>query len=258
MQQLCAIVDTDRYPIDRPESSAYLALVEHGRAMLRDRSVFSLPGFVRPAALADMQHEARGLVPAGCHNKRLRDAIERDKPYPTPVSVSCIGLDQMHTSSAMRAVFYADELTNFIGALLDRAPYYRSTDPMASCMVTALDVDDELGWHFDSNDGVVTLMLEHCEAGGLFEYVSGARGLSDSQFEEILDDKSTSVERLKHVAGALTLFNGHDALHRVSPVVAGPPRLTLIFSYDSEPDQVFSETVRMGFFGRLEPMEDRP
>jgi hypothetical protein len=203
-----------------------------------------------------MQVEARTLVPVGYHKTRRRDSIGRDTPYATRVSMSALGLDQMNRSSPMRELFFSDALTKFIGALLSRNPYYRSADPMAGCMVTALGVGDELGWHFDSNDGVVTLTLEQPDAGELFEYVRHARGVDQFQFEKIIANTANTIVRLKHEASALTLFNGHHALHRVSPVQSGPDRLTLIFSYDSQPGQIFPESVRRGFFGRVEPVAE--
>jgi len=258
MHDIEQLVDTACYPIHEPESPRYETLITQGRLRLKNDAVFSLPGFIRTEILDAMQCEARALIPAGYHKVREREAIGRNVPYPTRVSSNCIGLDQMFIASRMRSLFFSDALTSFIGALLNRHPYYRTEDPMASCMITALGVDDELGWHFDSNDGVVTLMLEHSDEGGLFEFVANARDLGDVEFEKILTNTSTAISRLKHEAGALTLFNGHRALHRVSPVASGPARLTLIFSYDSEPGQIFSESVRRGFFGRIEPLPTPP
>ena len=41
---------------------------------------------------------------------------------------------------------------------------------MVGCMLTVLGAGDELGWHFDANDGVVSLMLQEAGAGGAFEF----------------------------------------------------------------------------------------
>jgi len=44
---------------------------------------------------------------------------------------------------------------------------------------------DELGWHFDGADSVVTLMLQAPTAGGQFEYVPMLRSADDENQEGV-------------------------------------------------------------------------
>ena len=69
-------------------------------------------------------------------------------------------------------------LADFVAAVLDRSPFYRCADPVVSCMLTVCRPADELGWHYDPNDGVVSLMLQEADAGVAFEFAPGIRAYS--------------------------------------------------------------------------------
>ena len=250
------IVDLERYPIAEPESPAAGALVRAGRDRLATTGVFTLPGFIRPAALSAMQGEADRLCPDSFRRVDYRIGCPPGMGDKTRLSLGCVGYDQMSPGSGMRRLFLWDGLTRFVSEVLERRPYFRSADPIASCMVTEFAAGDELGWHFDPNDGVVTLMLRSAGAGGAFEYVPNARRRDDlpALIDAALAGECGLVQELDVEPGTLTLFNGRQSLHRVAPVEATPSRLMLVLSYDSAPGQQFSEDVRMRFFGRRRPL----
>jgi predicted 2-oxoglutarate/Fe(II)-dependent dioxygenase YbiX len=52
-------------------------------------------------------------------------------------------------------------------------------------------------------------------------------------------------------AGALVLFRGRYALHRVTPVEGTRPRLLAALSYDPEPGRTLTEHTRKIFYGRV-------
>jgi predicted 2-oxoglutarate/Fe(II)-dependent dioxygenase YbiX len=58
-------------------------------------------------------------------------------------------------------------------------------------------------------------------------------------------------ERLTMDAGALVLFRGRNAIHRVAPVEGSRTRVLVVLAYNSEPGTSLSESARMTFFGRL-------
>ena len=254
------LIDLERYPLSERASPAADALVRRGRSRLAAHGVFTLPGFVRPAALAAMQAEADRLSPEAFRRLDHRNGFPGGLGERTRVSLGCVGFDQMPAGSGMRRLFEWPGLTRFVSEVLERRPCYRSADPIASCMVTELAPGDELGWHFDPNDGIVTLMLRSAGAGGAFEYAPNVR--HRDELPAIVDDalagKGAHLRELDVGPGTLTLFNGSQCLHRVAPVASAPSRLMLIFSYDSAPDQVFGDEVRLRFFGRRKPLAARP
>ena len=253
---IAGIVDLERYPVADVDSTAARALVREGRRRLAAEGVLALPGFIRPDALATMQAEADVLCGEAFRRVEHRNGFPPGMGAATRVSLGCAGYDQMPAESLMRRLFLWDGLTRLVSGVLDRRPCYRSADPIASCMVTELAPGDELGWHFDANDGIVTLMLRSAGAGGAFEYAPNVRHRGDlpAIIEGALADRREDVLELDTRPGTLTLFNGFSSLHRVAPVAAAPSRLMLVFSYDSAPGQVFGEEVRMRFFGRRRPL----
>ncbi len=68
-------------------------------------------------------------------------------------------------------MYESDALTEFVGAALGVDPIYRQADEIGALTVMTYGPGDELGWHFDNADFVVTLMLQASAAGGAFEYV---------------------------------------------------------------------------------------
>ena len=156
----------------------------------------------------------------------------------------------------MRRFYFFDGLTRFVSEVLERHPFYRSADPIASCLVTEFAPGDELGWHFDPNDGVVTLMLRPAGAGGAFEYVPNVRHRDDlpAIIEDTLAGECGDLRELDVQPGTLTLFNGGRSMHRVAPVTASPSRRMLTLSYDSAPEQHFGEEIHLRFFGRRKPL----
>ena len=259
ISDIAGIVDLDRYPVSDIETPAARALVREGRRRLAADGVLALPGFIRPAALSAMQEEADALCRQAFRRIEHRNAFPSGMGEETRVSLGCVGYDQMPAESLVRRLFLWDGLTDLVSEVLERRPCYRSSDPIAACMVTELVPGDELGWHFDPNDGIVTLMLRSAGAGGAFEHVPNVRERDDlpAIIEDALKQRGEDVIELDTQPGTLTLFNGFQSLHRVAPVTAVPSRLMSIFSYDATPGQVFSNEIRMRFFGRRQPIAAR-
>jgi hypothetical protein len=53
-------------------------------------------------------------------------------------------------------------------------------------------------------------------------------------------------------AGALVLFRGRNAIHRVAPVEGTRTRMLVVLAYNGEPGVSLSESARMTFYGRLQ------
>ena len=263
-EQINDIVDLDRYPIADADAPDARALIEEGRRRLADDGLFTLPGFIRPPSLTRMQTESNALVARGHYHERYRDGIhpgEIEFSHASRVSVTCTGLDEMGPGSDMRGLYLWDGLTDFIAEVLERHPYYRSADAIVGCMLTAFGVGDELGWHFDGNDGVVSLVLQEAGEGGAFEFAPFVWKGDDGGIEAVDAVMAGCFEglvRARYEPGTLSLFQGSRSLHRVAPVVSNPQRIMLLFSYESQPGQQFPDSLRSHFFGRTEPVSQRP
>jgi hypothetical protein len=87
----------------------------------------------------------------------------------------------------VRALYESDELRAFVGRALEIEPIFRSDDPLGALNLMYYGPGDELGWHFDSADFVVTLMLQAPAAGGSFEFVPMLRSVDDRNDEGVRD-----------------------------------------------------------------------
>lgn len=257
---LANIVDIDRYPIADLTRPVGRALVDDCRRQLHETGVCLLPGFVRQAALAAMIGEARSLAPDAHHTEHWRSVdydpdANRDGPTPraTRASIGAVAYDCMTSESLLRGLYESGDLTAFIAAALGVEALYRCADPLTACMLTVAGDVDELGWHYDPNDGVVSLLLQSAATGGDFEFARGSRdhGAATPALENaIMDGRHDGVARLPLAPGTLSLFNGHRSLHRVAPISGDQPRIIALFSYSDHPGYVFSGKIHQNFFGR--------
>ena len=72
----------------------------------------------------------------------------------------------MVADAAIRALYEWDSLLTFVAAALNKHPFYRNADPLGGLNVVYYKQGDELGWHFDRAEFVVTLMLQPAAVGG--------------------------------------------------------------------------------------------
>ncbi len=258
------LIDLARYPLHEPEGAAYRELVRAGRLRLGEDGALALPGFATPDAAAAMAREAEALLPGAyyCtqdHNPYLV-ADDPDLPAAHPrnrAQVSdkgCIADDRIAADSALRALYDWPPLRAFIAAVLGVDTLYPYADPLGSLNINVFAPGQQLGWHFDNADFVTTLMLRPAEAGGRYEYAPSLRRPEDETYDavaRVLDGAREGVRALDMEAGALVVFRGRYALHRVTPVEGEAPRLLAVLSYDPEPGKMLTEHTRKIFYGRV-------
>ncbi len=262
------LIDLARYPLDAPDSAAYRELLEDGRARLAEDGAVALPGFATAAAVAVLVREAEALLPrayycAQDHNPYLiandpDRAPEHPRNRAQLSDQGCLADDLIPRDAALRALYDWPGLRGFIAALQGVEALHPYADPLGSLNINVFDAGQQLGWHFDNADFVTTLMIRPAEAGGIYEYVPGLRGPGRDDFEAVgraldgaLDGVGQGPRVLDMEAGALVLFRGRYALHRVTPVESGPPRLLAVLSYDPEPGKMLTEHTRKIFDGRV-------
>ena len=90
---------------------------------------------------------------------------------------------------------------------------------------------DELGWHVDNADFVVTLMLQPSTSGGAFEYVPMLRSADDPNpdgVRALLSGDRAGVRALSPAPGTPALFRGRLSPHRVTPISGSIPRINAV------------------------------
>jgi hypothetical protein len=257
------IVDLDRYPIDRPSSTACRELVAQARASLADPGAFVLEGFLRPTGLASVLGQADAMAANAFHSSSPHNVllVPPDPAYPPDHArnrlvrsdKSVLADDQLPTDSPLRRIYTSDHVRAFLCAALGVESLYPFEDPLAPINVSFYGEGEELGWHFDNSPFAVTLLLRDAATGGIFEYVPNLRGDTPEAYaalSRILDGDQQGVRELRQSRGALVLFKGARSLHRVTPCGGPIPRTIAVLSYSPAPGRSLEEHTRLLFYGR--------
>jgi len=254
------LINLARYPIADLASPAARGVISDGRAQLARNGLCLLHDFLEPGALALMAQEACSLLPfayykdegmMGDGSGRLNG---RRLPRPSRNAAAAIAYDRLAPASPIRRLYEWDGLVGLFRELLGVERFYRCADPIISCLLIYYGDGDELGWHFDPNNGVVTLLLQAPEQGGEFEFVPDIRRHDTEDFPaiaHIMDGAREGVITAPIRPGTLSLFQGVDSLHRVTRVTGPRPRIMLTMSFDTEPGAQFSPEIRRRYSGRV-------
>ena len=257
------LVDLRRYPIhDLAGTGA--PLVERCRRELAATGACELPGFVTAEATERMAKESETLVGTG-HFAETRATVylglpDASLPATHPrgrlggrSAVEAIAYDLIPPAHALRQLYEWDGLLDFVAAALAKPKLYRYADPFGALNVAAMKDGDELQWHFDQTDFVVSIALRDAVHGGDFEYTPLIRSRDDERYDDVqavLDGDRTQVRTIPMTPGTLLLFEGRNSMHRVTPIGGSPPRLVALLAYDTRPDTVSTELLRRARYGR--------
>jgi hypothetical protein len=259
------IVDLGRYPIDRLGDPAGCALVARARAGLREAGACDLPGFLLPAAIDAAVESALSVRGRAFRTEQTHDvefsglpaeSLPEGDPRRTRIRSAKSGtaLDDIPAGSPVLSLYQSDALLRFVGAALEIDPLFRSDDPLGALNYMYYEPGDELGWHFDNADFVVTLLLQAPEAGGGFEFVPMLRSegeRNDEGVRALLAGDRSSIRSMSGEPGTLALFRGRWSPHRVTPVDGSRTRINAVLSYARAPGhRLGDETYRL-FYGRI-------
>ncbi len=260
-----SIVDTTRYPINCPGTEAFDRVVEYCRDGLDSDGCAVIGQFLRSDALETITNECSALR-ANAH------AVNRPwYPYPPYDHVTdgnwpsghprrqlrkrqnrFVAYDLLGSSSLLRLLYESAEMTNFIRSVLGYDKLYPYGDPLGACTLSIQEEGEQLPWHFDLTHFIVSLLIVAPEHGGRFNYAPRLRSDDDEHYEEVsrlLDGESRFVD-LDLRPGDLQLFEGRNAMHRVTAPESGSWRCIALLAYCSEPDVIGSNEMQMNLFGR--------
>jgi len=148
-------------------------LAERCRAELESRGYCELVDFVGETGLAAMAGEARGLAPlAHRHDGAATPYLEIPESHWPPqhprltfgeYALGAVAYDLIPADSSLRALYESDVLMDFLAECLGVNRLYRYADPLGACNVAVMSDGDELEWHFDQTDFVVSIALQSSE-----------------------------------------------------------------------------------------------
>ncbi len=172
-----------------------------------------------------------------------------------------VAYDIVPRTSPLRQLFEWDPMKDLIQAVLNRGPIYRYADPFGALNLAVMGEGDQLQWHFDQTDFVVSLAIQSAESGGDFEVAPRIRQPDDECYDDVaavLAGSRSQVQTLAMTAGTLLVFEGRYSLHRVSPVTGPRWRHVGLLAYDTKPGTMGSDLLRADRYGRTSPFAEPP
>jgi hypothetical protein len=241
--------------------------VDAGRAQLASTGACEIAAFVRADALPMFVDDARRLAPLAHRSGGLGTVYlgfpdesfpgEHPRQWLGPYALGAVAYDLFPADSPIRRLYEWGELTRFVAALLGLDAVYPYADPLGALNLAVMGDGDELQWHFDQTDFVVSLAIEDGDDGGDFEVSPRIRTATDERYDavaRVLGGERASVTTLPMVPGTLLIFAGRHSLHRVSPIHGTTNRLVALLGYDTHPGTMSSELLKAVRYGRTEPV----
>jgi len=265
------LVDLERYPVLDARSAAYGAVVARARAELDARGAAELPGFVGPAGVAALVDDAQSLV-GRAHRSGGQGTAYLEVPagsYPDghprvtwgDYALGAVAYDLIPLASPLRRLYEWAPLADLVAAIVGRGPLFPYADPFGALNLAVMGPGDQLQWHFDQTDFVVSLAIQSAERGGDFEVAPRIRSADDERYHDVsavLGGEGSSVLTLPMEPGTLLVFEGRYSLHRVSPVVGPRLRHVGLLAYDTRPGTMGSELLHRVRYGRTEALASPP
>lgn len=254
LDRLDRYVDLERYPIHALDSPRGREMISHSHEMMARDTLCLMPDFLRAEAVATiaaeintkaaMRHQIDYLCTAYGWMNNAGFAPEHPRSALLRRNCGVLTTDQFALPGPCQELFRFDELTECIRRMLGYDTLYRSICPVLSVQANVMSDGDCFGWHFDTNDGVVSFIIQNAETGGAFEYAPLIRDEDAENYEGVarLLAEQDTPSRPEMPAGTFTLFLGRRSIHRVAPVrETTQPRLSLLYSYDRNPNMRFPQ-----------------
>lgn len=240
------------------------SFVREGRAQMAATGACEIPSFVRADALPAFVDDARRLAPVAHRSGGLGtvylgfpdESFPADHPqqWLGDYAVGAVAYDLFPADSPIRRLYEWPELTRFVAAILGLDAVYPYADPLGALNLAVMTDGDQLQWHFDQTDFVVSLAIQDADAGGDFEVAPQIRSSADERYDDVarvLGGERDLVVTLPMTPGTLLVFAGRNSIHRVSPIAGTTPRLVALLGYDTKPGTMSSELLKEVRYGRV-------
>ncbi|MGI9612076.1 MAG: HalD/BesD family halogenase [Acidimicrobiales bacterium] len=270
------VVDLDRYPIDQPASATpWRDLTAHVHTELAADGAVRLPGFLRPAALAIMAtdiakravyvpiREQRASVYASSCSEAADDSAGGNvgataSPDPRHRELTWVAghvtRDMIPAYTDAHRLYVSAAFKRFVAAVVGAERVYEYADPLAGLVATVLPPGGAYPWHYDTNEFVLTIVLQQGDVGGAFEYYRDLRRPGDENLDglgEVLAGTAPPPRSSRCAPGDLSIFRGRYSLHQVTPVAGTRNRHTLVLSYADRPGVIGPLERTRSVYGRV-------
>lgn len=261
---LDAIVDLDRFPIHRIDSSVRSDLVADTRDQMDAVGCCRISDFIRPEAVEAMLAEANSL-----HDQTYYSQHDHN-PYASPDDDSFpdghprrvfqtrtsgfINSDILPQQSLLNQIYDDNVVTHFFWECLGvDKPIYKWADPLGCNPYGVMDPGHVFPWHYDGNEFTVSILVQKADEGGVFEYVPDIRQPNNEHYERVqavLEGSREGVHELDLIPGDLQLFKGRFSMHRVTQIVGNTTRFIGLPTYVHDPWRMNRPHHSINYYGR--------
>ena len=102
-----------------------------------------------------------------------------------PYSTGAVAYDLFPASSPLRRLYEWDALKDFVEAVLDVGSLYRYADPCGALNLAVMTEGDELQWHYDMTDFVVSLAIRTPSPAATSRWCLGMRSAGDEHYPDV-------------------------------------------------------------------------
>jgi hypothetical protein len=271
---LDGLVDLAEYPLDHAGSPQWSALTATVRQQLETTGAATLPGFLTDEACATVAGELAAAVPYVPIRRHRASVYSRadiasdgasdgasdcasDDPRLVELEwiAGHVTRDMIPPFAYAHRLYVSADFKRFIAASVGREHVFEYADPLAGLVATVLPPGGRYPWHYDTNEFVVTIMIQPPESGGEFQYCKDLRSPGDENFDglrTVLDGSDLSgVQSLTSAPGDLQLFLGRYSLHQVTEVHGQVSRHVLVLSYADRPGVIGPLDRTRSVYGRV-------
>ncbi len=259
---IASLVNLSDYPLDKPDGARFRSLVETLGRQLAETGLINIPNFLTPNGIEKFNNEINERMPQAFYSEHgpssYFDAYPGELPYDILNSTSyCMGRDKL-LNTDMDTLYHWQPMRRFIAGITGNERVYLHEDPSNALIVQMYKAGCEIGWHFDGALFASIINLSQPTAGGVFECVPDLRSEEDpgyGEVREVLEDRSTRVQKHYMEAGSLTLMLGRYTFHRVTRIEQEKPRISLVLTYELRPGVHLDGAARKRIFGPSAPSE---
>jgi hypothetical protein len=256
---VAALVNTSEWSLSDFQTITQL------REMFQRDGVVVLPDFISRDVVLRMVAETEEIIALAHRSESHKTAYLSAPDDSFPVghprravqssAVEVIAYDQVPAHHAVRELYESEELMSFIASVLGQEKLYRYADPFGALNLAVMGEGDQLGWHFDMTDFVVSLALQPSQSGGEFENAQKLRTATNENYDgvqSVLSGNAHDCVRIEPMhAGTLMIFNGRTSLHKVTPVEGSSLRIVALLAYDTKSGTDSSDELKLSRYGRL-------
>jgi hypothetical protein len=240
------------------------SFVAEGRAQMADTGACEIPNFVRAEAMPAFIEDARRIAPLAYRHGGLGTVylgfpdesfpIDHPQQWLGQYDLGAVAYDLFPPESPIRRFYEWPEFTRFLAAILGLDEIFPFADPLGALNLAVMTDGDQLQWHFDGTDFVVSLAIQGADVGGDFEVAPRIRDADNEHYDDVARVLAGERDRLitqPMKPGTLLVFAGRYSLHRVSPIEGATPRLVALLGYDTKPGTMSSDLLKEVRYGRI-------